>query len=95
MASEILLGRSRVPKATKPKYLIANHEEGYIAELLELQGRIEKGHRSETHNNRMLPHCRPMVVAIGCRMAYEAAVDMGVDSDLLALFEAGVLKTTE
>jgi len=34
-----------------------------------------------------------MILAIDHRMAYEAAVDMGVDPDLLALYEAGVVKT--
>lgn len=88
-----LLGRFNAPKATRPDSLIAKHEEGYIVELLKLQGSIDQGHRSETYNSRMLPHCRPMVVAIGCRMAYEAAVDIVVDSDMFALFEAGVVKS--
>ena len=34
-----------------------------------------------------------MVVAIGQRMAYEAALNAGVDKDLLALYEAGALKS--
>jgi len=34
-----------------------------------------------------------MILAIGHRMAYEAAADMGVDPDLLALYEADVVKT--
>jgi hypothetical protein len=34
-----------------------------------------------------------MIWAIGDRMAYEAVVNMGIDSDLLALYEAGVVKT--
>lgn len=72
---------------------MAKHEEGYIADLRKLQSSIHEGHRSEAYNNRMLPHCRSIVLAIGHRMGYEAAVDGGVDSDLLALYEAGVVKT--
>lgn len=72
---------------------MAKHEEGYIADLQKLQSSIHEGHRSEAYNNRMLPHCRSIILAIGHRMAYEAAVDEGVDSDLLALYEAGVVKT--
>ncbi|OQE42967.1 hypothetical protein PENCOP_c003G03942 [Penicillium coprophilum] len=62
-------------------------------QLAEIEGSIIEGHRSEAYNNRILPHCRPIVLAIGHRMAFEAAVDAGVDSDLLALFEVGVIKT--
>ncbi|KAJ5169359.1 uncharacterized protein N7500_002142 [Penicillium coprophilum] len=93
LATEILLGRYQIPKATKPNSMIAKHEEGYIAEMLTLQRSINEGHRSEAFNNRILPHCRPIVLAIGHRMAYEAAVNAGVDSDLLTLFEVGVIKT--
>jgi hypothetical protein len=92
LATETLIGRYEVPKATKPNTLIAKHEQGYISELQKLLGNIE-GHRSEAYNSRMLPHCRSLILAIGHRMAYEAAVDMGVDPDLLALYEAGVVKT--
>ncbi|KAF4770912.1 hypothetical protein HAV15_012572 [Penicillium sp. str.  len=93
LATEILIGRYEIPKATKPNTLMAKHEEGYIADLRKLQSSIHEGHRSEAYNNRMLPHCRSIVLAIGHRMGYEAAVDGGVDSDLLALYEAGVVKT--
>lgn len=34
-----------------------------------------------------------MVIAIGQRMAYEAAVNASVDPDLLALYEAGAMKS--
>ncbi|OQD99089.1 hypothetical protein PENSOL_c007G03857 [Penicillium solitum] len=93
LATEILIGRYEIPKATKPNTLMVKHEEGYIADLRKLQRSIHEGPRSEAYNNRMLPHCRSIVLAIGHRMAYEAAVDGGVDSDLLALYEAGVVKT--
>ncbi|OQE96238.1 hypothetical protein PENNAL_c0001G08606 [Penicillium nalgiovense] len=93
LATEILLGRYEIPNAIKPNSLIAKHEVGYIGELKRLLGNIEEGHRSEAYNSRLLPHCRSLIPAIGHRMAYEAAVDMGVDPDLLALYEAGVVKT--
>ncbi|CAG7972795.1 unnamed protein product, partial [Penicillium nalgiovense] len=93
LATEILLGRYEIPNAIKPNSLIAKHEVGYIGELKRLLGNIEEGHRSEAYNSRLLPHCRSLILAIGHRMAYEAAVDMGVDPDLLALYEAGVVKT--
>ncbi|OQD65072.1 hypothetical protein PENPOL_c006G10071 [Penicillium polonicum] len=93
LATEILIGRYEIPKATKPNTLLAKHEKGYIADMKKLQSSIPEGHRSEAYNNRMLPHCRSIILAIGHRMAYEAAVDKGVDSDLLALYEAGVVKT--
>ena len=40
----------------------------------------------------MLPRCRPLVEAIGHRMVYDAALDAGVDRDLLSLYEAGVVQ---
>ncbi|KAJ3758743.1 hypothetical protein EV360DRAFT_82793 [Lentinula raphanica] len=39
-----------------------------------------------------LPLCRPLVESIGHRMAWEAAVDAGVDCDLVQLYEARAIK---
>ncbi|PWY70922.1 acyl-CoA oxidase [Aspergillus heteromorphus CBS 117.55] len=91
-ATEMLLGRYSVPDAKKPGSLLAQHETGFIGELRKLRQSF-KEHRGEDYNHYLLPQCRPMVLAIGQRMVYEAAVERGVDRDLLALYEAGAVKS--
>ena len=44
-------------------------------------------HRSQAFNQHVLPLCRPLVEAIGHRMAYEAAQQAGIHSDVLELYE--------
>ncbi|CAG8266986.1 unnamed protein product [Penicillium nalgiovense] len=92
LATELLIGRYKIPEATKPNCLLAQHETGVITELKELHRHI-KDHRSAEYNSYILPHCRPMILAIGQRMAYEAAANAGVDPSLLALYEAGAIKS--
>ncbi|PYH92490.1 acyl-CoA oxidase [Aspergillus ellipticus CBS 707.79] len=91
-ATELLLGRYSIPKAQDPSSLLAQHEAGLFGELRQLQQSI-KDHRGQEYNQYILPQCRSIILAIGQRMAYEAAVDRGVDRDLLALYEAGALKS--
>ncbi|RAL03940.1 acyl-CoA dehydrogenase NM domain-like protein [Aspergillus ibericus CBS 121593] len=91
MATELLLGRCSVPPARHPGSLLARHEAGLLAENRDLLRTMPHGHRSEKYNQVILPRCRPLVEAIGHRMAYEAAADAGVDRDLLSLYEAGVV----
>ena len=80
-----------MPKARDPSSLIARHEQGIYDECREIMRSIKGDHRSAESNNALLPRFRPLVEAIGNRMAYEAAVQAKVDPDLLALFEAGVI----
>lgn len=54
--------------------------------------RFNNKHRSEAFNRAILPLCFPLVLAIGYRMALEAAEDVGIEPELRALYEAGVLK---
>ena len=51
----------------------------------------EHSHRSEPANSRVLPRACSFVEAIGCRMAYEAATEAGVDPALLNLFSIGCI----
>jgi hypothetical protein len=53
--------------------------------LAELGG--YKEHRGQGFNRHILPRCRPLVEAIGDRMAYEAARDSRVCPKALRLFE--------
>ncbi|KAB8248171.1 hypothetical protein BDV35DRAFT_379213 [Aspergillus flavus] len=47
--------------------------------------------RKAEFNTRILPRCQTLVEAVGHRLAYEAALDAGVASELLDLYEAGVV----
>ncbi|KAJ5648804.1 acyl-CoA oxidase [Penicillium longicatenatum] len=50
-------------------------------------------HRSDEYNHHILPRCRPLVLAIGQRMAYEAADAIGIDPNLPALYEAASVES--
>ncbi|OJJ77873.1 hypothetical protein ASPBRDRAFT_167151 [Aspergillus brasiliensis CBS 101740] len=91
-ATELLLGRFEIPDAKMPNSLLGRHEAGFTAEMKQTLKRV-KGHRTSEYNKIVLPRCRPMLLAIGQRMAHEAAVDAGVDADLLALYEAGAVRS--
>ena len=44
-------------------------------------------HRDKPFNDRILPLCRPLIEAIGNRMAFEAAKEMPTNGQVLSLFE--------
>ncbi|KAF3385510.1 Peroxisomal acyl-coenzyme A oxidase 3 [Penicillium rolfsii] len=92
LASELLIGRYEVPPPKKPNSPVARHEAGLFAEARELMKRFKNKHRSEAFNRTILPLCWPLVLAIGYRMALEAAEDIGIDPKLRALYEAGIFK---
>lgn len=52
-----------------------------------------EGHRGQDFNRHILPRCRPLIEAIGHRMAYEAARDTGVCPKVVHLFEMLCLAT--
>jgi acyl-CoA oxidase len=84
-----------MPEARDPSSLLAQHEQGLFEECraaaAQTMSTSTDHHRSVGFNNAILPRCQSLVEAIGHRMAYEAALAAGVDSDLLALYEAGVI----
>jgi len=49
-------------------------------------------HRDQLLERRILPHCQPLIEAIGYRMAFEAAVERKVDPRMIELFVASVIK---
>ncbi|OKL64197.1 hypothetical protein UA08_00272 [Talaromyces atroroseus] len=94
LAAELLLGRYKLPEARDPSSLLAQHEQGLFDECRMAAAQTMStsgGHRSVGFNNAILPRCQSLVEAIGHRTAYEAALDAGIDSDLLTLYEAGVI----
>lgn len=52
-----------------------------------------QNHRGQDFNRHILPRCRPLIEAIGHRMAYEAARDAGVCPKVVHLFEMMCLAT--
>ena len=92
LASELLIDRYRVPPPKNPNGALARHETGLFDEARTLMKSFGDKHRSEAFNRTILPLCLPLVLAIGYRMAIEAAVDVGIDPMLRDLYEAGAIK---
>ncbi|TVY33571.1 Acyl-coenzyme A oxidase-like protein [Lachnellula subtilissima] len=91
LASELLIGRYEMPKPRDPSCLLARYEAGLFKEAQGLLKEIGGKHRSDEFNRLVLPLCQPLIEAIGCRMAYEAAVTANCHADLITLYEAGVM----
>ncbi|KAI1145319.1 acyl-CoA dehydrogenase/oxidase [Nemania diffusa] len=94
LASEVLLGRYKIPEAKIKTCLLARHEAGLWKEAREiLESLGDKNHRSEEYNTHLLPRCRDLVKATGHRMAYEAAAISGkLKPEALLLFESTCIK---
>ncbi|KAF7356178.1 hypothetical protein MVEN_00949100 [Mycena venus] len=91
LVSELLQERYHVPSSTHPTSLLALHEQGLFAENRAILAKIS-GHRSADFNNLVLPKSEQIVRAIGHRMAYDAAVDAGLDPRITSLYLATAVK---
>ncbi|KAJ7863751.1 acyl-CoA dehydrogenase NM domain-like protein [Mycena olivaceomarginata] len=91
LVSELLQERYHVPLSTHPTDLLALHEQGLLAENRAILAQIS-GHRSADFNNLVLPKSEHIVRAIGHRMAYDAAVDAGLDPKITELYLATAVK---
>lgn len=91
LASELLLGRYEINTPKYPETPLARHERGIFEEMRSISHKLAHKHRGEEFNRSLLPRCMALVEAMGHRMAYEAAVDAGVDSSLLRVYEAGAI----
>jgi hypothetical protein len=80
-----------MPPAKDPTSYIAQHEQGLLDELHRMTKNISGGHRGEEFNRLILPRSQELVQAIGYRIAYEAAIEAGVHSELVALYEIWVI----
>ena len=88
-----MLGRYQLPAPRYPECLLARHELGLFEECREILRDIgAQNRRGPAFNRLLLPRCQPLVEAIGHRMAYEAALETGVDRRLLDMYEAGIVK---
>ncbi|KAJ5383076.1 Acyl-CoA dehydrogenase/oxidase [Penicillium concentricum] len=91
LASELLLNRYQMPPAKDPSSFLAKHEQGLLDELHRMAKGISGGHRGEDFNRLILPRSQELVEAIGYRIAYDAATETGVHTDLVALYEIWVM----
>ncbi|KAI0093488.1 acyl-CoA dehydrogenase NM domain-like protein [Irpex rosettiformis] len=91
LATEMLQGLYSVPAPKDPKSLLALHEAGLFQENYATLANSSH-HRSSEVNRLILPQCLSIIEAIGHRMAYEAAVAVGVQQDLVDLYVASVVK---
>lgn len=74
MAYELLAGKYALGKPKDPHHLLARHEVGLTTELREtLATHASKARHEQAFNTLVLPRCRSLIVAIGQRMAFEAA----------------------
>ena len=94
LVSELLLGRYALEPPRDLDSLLARHESGLFSELRAALA-AAPGHRSATYDREILPRSSPLVLAIGNRMAYEAAREAQLDGPLLDLFEVSAVLQDE
>ena len=94
LASELLLGRYALEPPLYPDSLLAQHESGLFSELRAILA-AAPSHRSTTYDREVLPRSLPLVLAIGHRIAYDAARAAQVDAPLLDLFEVSAVLQDE
>lgn len=80
-----------MPNSKRPKSPLALHERGLLEENRAILRKMEH-HRSEDFNRLILPKCESIVRAIGHRMAYDAALDAGLDPQITQLYLAITVK---
>ncbi|TFK31054.1 acyl-CoA dehydrogenase NM domain-like protein [Crucibulum laeve] len=88
---EVILGRIAPPPTVKKDSLLWKHERSAIAELGALM-RKGNSHRDSNVARQILPQCQPLIEAIGHRMAYDSAIEAGLDERLIQLFISSVMK---
>ena len=78
---ELLLGRLEAPPTSNPDSLLYRHEQSMISHLRTMVS--ASGHRDPETEAIILPQCQGLIEAIGHRMAYDAAVEDGLDQHLI------------
>ncbi|KZT01819.1 uncharacterized protein LAESUDRAFT_730896 [Laetiporus sulphureus 93-53] len=84
LATELLLGRCAVPDTANADGILTQHERGTFDELQGLLAR-RAGIIVQDTTTSSLPEYLNLVSVIGYHMAYDAAVQMGVDACLVDL----------
>ncbi|KAJ7461834.1 acyl-CoA dehydrogenase NM domain-like protein [Mycena galericulata] len=91
LATEILLNRYSIIPSADPDSLLAKHEIGIFDSCRERLARMSS-HRSADFSRLILPQATRLVEAVGHRIAYDAAVSLGVEKCLLDLYVVSCIK---
>ncbi|KAJ5513630.1 hypothetical protein N7463_003182 [Penicillium fimorum] len=92
LASELLIGRYRMPPPKDPNNPFSRHEISLLSEGKTSLQSAKGIHRSERFNRDILPLALPLVEAIGHRIAFEAAQEANLDLKLIDMYAIGVIK---
>ena len=90
--SELLIGRYELPQPTHANTLLSRHASGVFSRCKELLATFHGGHRDDAFNNLILPQSELAVTALGHALAHSCALDAGVPTPLLELFECYVVR---
>ena len=86
---ELILGRLEAPPTSNPGGLLYRHEQSLISHLRAMPS--APGHRNPETESILLPQCQGLIEAIGHRMAYDAAIEDGLDQHLLDTYVSHVI----
>ncbi len=89
---ELLIQRVALPDSTNPESLLARRVTSMFQEIRGVLSTRFKHHRDPGFQAYVLPLCQPLIEAIGYRMAYDAAVEDGVDKTILDMFVASIVR---
>ncbi|THU80154.1 acyl-CoA dehydrogenase NM domain-like protein [Dendrothele bispora CBS 962.96] len=88
---ELLLGRITSPSSLNSDSLLFRHEASMIKEL-RAKLRQFGNHRHPQVERYILPLCQQLIETIGYRMAYDSAISEKVDSNIVELYVATIIK---
>ncbi|KAJ6630350.1 hypothetical protein B0H10DRAFT_2172852 [Mycena sp. CBHHK59/15] len=96
LATELILNRYllRLDSEERTHSPLWLHAEGLISACRSELHDFEN-HRSAEFNRYILPHCQPIVETLGMALAYEAAVDAGLDESITKLYLATAMRHDE
>ncbi|TFK50231.1 acyl-CoA dehydrogenase NM domain-like protein [Heliocybe sulcata] len=89
-AMDILLGRLNPPATSDGMGILAKHEQDLIKQFRDEIPSAD--HRAAGIETLLLPHCQQLMEAIGHRCAFDAAVELGVDSRIIDLYVASYVE---
>jgi len=88
---EILLGKVDLLKPKDHSSLPARHEASLLKELQSVLISASK-RRSRELEAAIFPRCQGLIEAIGHHIAYDAAIEVGVDQRIINMYVAGVIE---
>jgi acyl-CoA oxidase len=89
---DLLLGRIEAPPSSNLESLLSKHEASMISDMRAELAQFSSGSRDPAFESRFTPRALPLIEAVGHRMAYEAAVQSGLERSIIDLFIASVVK---